>query len=249
MMSEDRSAPPPELITHFIENVRGSIPLGIEQLDVMLRIIEAARGEIRRFLDLGCGEGVLSAAILSEHADARGVLVELSAPMFATARDPLRPFAGRIEFVAADFHEPGWIRPELRGPFDAIVSGFAMHAVPDERKPALYAELHGLLQPEGVFIRFDHVASATRWTQSRWDDCIIDAIFGAELKRAPGKPRAEVAREYYRRAVKRGNVPPPLEVECDWLREAGFENVECFHKVQELAMFGGQKAPARGAAE
>jgi SAM-dependent methyltransferase len=248
-MSENSSGPAPELIARFIENVRGSIPLGIEQLDVMLRLIEAARGRIHSFLDLGCGEGVLSAAILGEQPEAHGILVELSEPTLDRAREQLRPFSERADFVIADFHESGWARGDLRGPFDAIVSGFAFQAIPDERKMSLYAELYRLLRPEGIFIRLDHVASATRWTQSVWDDTIIDAIFGAELKNAPRKPRAEIAREYYRKKAKTGKVPAPLEVECDWLREAGFENVECFHKVHELAMFGGQKVAGRGRAK
>ena len=33
----------------------------------------------------------------------------------------------------------------------------------------------------------------------------------------------------------------PLEVQLDWLRECGFVNVECFLKVLELAVFGGQR--------
>jgi ubiquinone/menaquinone biosynthesis C-methylase UbiE len=249
MMSDNPSAVPPELMARFIENVRGSVPLGIEQIDVMLRLIEAARGKVQTFLDLGCGEGVLSAAILGDHPEAHGILVELSEPMLRLAREHLRPFADRTEFVVADFHEPGWAYGRLRGPFDAIISGFALHAIPDERKPALYAELYQLLHPEGIFIRFDHVASATRWTESVWDDYIIDAIFGSELKSTPNRPRADIAREYYRKSAKAGNVPPPLEVECDWLRNAGFENVDCFHKVHELAMFGGQKTGGRGGDE
>lgn len=243
-MSSDRPAatPSPELVSRFLENVRGTVPLGIEQLDILLRLIEATGRRVERFLDLGCGDGVLAATVFGEYPAAHGALVELSEPMCAGARGQLRPYADRAEFIAADFHQPGWVRAVThRTPFDVIVSGFALHAVPDERKRQLYGELRVLLAPGGIFINIEHVASATRWTQSVWDDTIIDAIFGTELKDSPGRPRAEVAREFYRRSIKTGNIPAPLEVQCDWLQEAGFENVECFHKVQELALFGGQR--------
>ncbi|EDY16777.1 conserved hypothetical protein [Chthoniobacter flavus Ellin428] len=55
-----------------------------------------------------------------------------------------------------------------------------------------------------------------------------------------------MARDYYARADKDAGVLAPLEVQCDWLRNIGFENVECFLKMQELAVFGGQR-PAIGA--
>jgi hypothetical protein len=73
---------------------------------------------------------------------------------------------------------------------------------------------------------------------SVWDDAIIDAIFGTELKDAPGKPRA---RRWHANFIdgqpSPGTFRPRLEVQCDWLQEAGFESVECFHKLQELAIF------------
>lgn len=236
------SSPSIELVARFLENVRSTVPLGIEQIDVMLRLIEAARGHLRSFLDLGCGDGVLSSAIFEETPDARGCLVELSEPMLQVARHRLRAQAEGAEFVAADFLQSGWVNAlTAAAPFDAIVSGFALHAVPDERKRELFGELHSLLSPDGIFINIEHVSSATRWTESQWDDYMIDAIFGPQPKGGEGKPRAEVAREYYRREATVGSIHAPLEVQLDWLREAGFENVECFLKVQELAMFGGQR--------
>ena len=126
-------------------------------------------------------------------------------------------------------------------PLDVVVSGFALHHLPDTRKRALYAEIFDLLAPDGIFINLEHVASAIRWTESILDDYMIDAIFGKELKAAPGKTRTEVARDYYARAGQDANVLAPLEVQCDWLREIGYENVECYLKVLELAVFGGQK--------
>ena len=236
----------PNLAASFLQNVRGAVPLAIEQIDMMLRLIAAARGDrIATFLDLGCGDGMLSAAILSEHPGARGILVDFSGPLLDGARRHLHAHADRVEFVAADINQPGWARRIAPlAPFDAIVSGLTGHHFPDQRKRELYREIFDLLAPEGIFINIKHVASATRWTESVWDDCMIDAIFGQELREAPGKTRAEVAREYYARASKDTGVLAPLEVQCDWLREIGFENVDCFLKVLELAVFGGQRPAA-----
>lgn len=244
LMPEDSPArQSPDFVAKFLQNVRGAIPLTIEQIDTMLQLITAARGErIGAFLDLGCGDGVLSAAILDEHPEARGVLVDFSEPVLATARQQLHTHAARVEFLEADFHSACWARRVApHAPFDAVVSSFAIHHLPDPRKRELYREIFDLLGPACVFINIEHVASATRWTESILDDYMIDAIFGQELQASRGRPRAEVAREYYARAEKDSNILAPLEVQLDWLREIGFADVECFFKVQELALFGGQR--------
>jgi ubiquinone/menaquinone biosynthesis C-methylase UbiE len=235
----------PELVQNFLQNVRGAIPLAIEQIDMMLRLLGAARERIDTFLDLGCGDGVLAAAILDEYPHARGLLIDESDAMLNAARRRLDRHADRVEFIRADFHQPGWTR-ELAGrpSFDALVSAFAIHRANDERKRQIYREIFDLLSAEGLFLNFEHVASATRWTESVWDDYLIDAIFGQAIQRSPGKTRAEIARDYYDQATLAGQSLAPLEVQCDWLREIGFEHVECFLKIQELAVFGGQRGGA-----
>src|SRR5678815_1441292 len=94
VMSPDEPAlsPSPELVSRFLENVRGTVPLGIEQLDVLLRLIEATGRRVEEFLDLGCANAVLSGAIFGEYPVAHGTLVELSEPMCAAARSQLRPY-------------------------------------------------------------------------------------------------------------------------------------------------------------
>ena len=237
----------PDFVAKFLQNVRGTVPLTIEQIDMMLQLITAARGEqLGTFLDLGCGDGMLSAAILDEHPDARGLLVDFSGAMLEAARHQLHAHVQRIEFLETDFQQPGWVRRVApHAPLDVVVSGFAIHHLPDARKRELYREIFDLLSPEGIFINIEHVSSATRWTESIWDDYMIDAIFGPEIKiGAPARPARRVAREHYfgpRGQGRQRPTAPPLGVQCDWLREIGFENVDCYLKVLELAVFGGQK--------
>jgi hypothetical protein len=75
------------------------------------------------------------------------------------------------------------------------------------------------------------------------EDYIINAIFGEDLVLGVGKTRAEIARAHFRRTPNAmRDTAVPLEVQCDWLREIGFESVDCYSKVAELAIFGGQRA-------
>jgi len=242
-MPDELPGQSPDFAAKFLQNVRGAIPLTIEQIDAMLQLIAAARGEsIGAFLDLGCGDGFLSSAILDDHPQAHGVLVDVSTPVLSAARRQLQAHVHRLEFLETDFRQPAWVRRVApHAPFDTVVSAFALRHLPDARKKALFGEILELLAPEGIFINIEHVSSATRWTDSVLDDYMIDAVFGRELKAAHGKTRADVARDYYARATNEPAIVPPLEVQCDWLRELGYENVECYLKVLELAVFGGQK--------
>ncbi len=233
------------VVAQFLQNVRGSVPLAIEQIDITLRLISAARDHLETFLNIGCGDGMLAAAILDEFPHARGLLVDPSSAPLETARQRLRPHAGRFECRRADYLEPDWVQQTaVFAPFGAIVRGMAMPILPSERKQAFFGEVFGLLKPGGIFLNIEHVASATRWTESVFDDYMIEAIFGEQIRAAEGKSRAEVAREYYEQAERDAGGFAPLEVQCDWLRETGYEGVECYLKVSELAVFGGQKPPA-----
>jgi SAM-dependent methyltransferase len=242
-MPDDSPVQSADFVARFLHNVRGAVPLSIEQIETMLQLISAARGQsIHRFLDLGCGDGFLSSAVLDEYPKACGVLLDFSQAMLAAARQQLHAHVRQLEFLESDLRQPEWVRRVApHAPFDVIISGFATHHLPDARKRALYAEIFELLGDDGIFLNIEHVSSTTRWTESVLDDYMIDAIFGKELKAAPGKTRADVARDYYARAGEDTNILAPLEIQCDWLRQIGFENVDCYLKVQELAVFGGQK--------
>lgn len=238
----------PAVVEKFLQSVRSTIPLAIEQVDMTLRLVHAAtHTRLERFLQLGSEQGVLSSALLDEFPHAEGCIVDLSHDLLAAARKRLDQRGSQTAFVKADFVRREWTAAVAAGaPFDAIVSALSIHVLSDPRKRELYAEIFHLLKPDGIFINIEHVASATRWTQSIMDDYMIDAIFGEAIKAAPGKTRAEVAREYYAHTSAGAAPLAPLEVQCDWLREIGFENVDCYLKVGELALFGGQRGEAGG---
>ena len=233
------------MVNQYLANARGAAPLGIAHIEMALGILAAACPAVTSFLDLGCGDALLSSAILEEHRFAFGVLVDESEGVLDLARRRLHEHGDRVAFVRADLHRPSWgeALPD-RGPFNAVISAFALSSAAEARKREVFREVFDLLRPGGVFLCIEHVSSTTRWTQSPADDYLIDAIFGEAIHRAPGKTRAEVAQEYYHRASRVGAATAPLEVQCEWLREIGFESVECFLKVQELALFGGQRGGA-----
>jgi ubiquinone/menaquinone biosynthesis C-methylase UbiE len=230
------------LVKRFLEGVRGGIPHASDQIDVMLRLINASQLPIERFLDLGCGSGLLAIAVLAQYPNARATLVDYSEPMMDAARDLLGEDATVPHFVIADLGDPSWLATvSENAPYDAVVSGFAIHHLTHERKRALYRELLGLLQPGAVFVNIEHVASPTRWSEARFDDAMIDSLADYQVQAGMGKTREQIAGEYRGREDKAANILAPVEEQCRWLAEAGFDDVDCYFKYFELAVIAGRK--------
>jgi hypothetical protein len=56
-----------------------------------------------------------------------------------------------------------------------------------------------------------------------------------------GKTRAEIENIYYDPSHKILNKLESVDVQCNWLKDIGFSNVDCYMKIFELALFGGIK--------
>jgi trans-aconitate 2-methyltransferase len=94
----------------------------------------------RRVVDLGCGEGALTASLAQRWPDAAVTGLDSSAEMLAAAAAHAAP--GRLSFVAGDVRHwaPG-------GPVDVVVSNAVLHWVPGHAE--LLARWAGWLSPGG----------------------------------------------------------------------------------------------------
>ena len=227
----------------FSEMRAARVPHSRTQLEVLLRVMRGQLPPPRRVLDLGAGDGLLLAAVLEAFPASAGVAVDYSPEMLARARERLRPFASRASVVVADLGQPGW-RDAVGGPFDAVVSGFAIHHLPDARKRALYSEIHAALAPGGLFLNLEHVASATPRVSALGDEAMIDHQLGVRREAGEDVSRETVRREYLARPDRAANILAGVDEQCAWLRALGYVDVDCFWKYFELALFGGVRPAA-----
>ena len=226
----------------YLDSVRGAIPFAGEQFAVMLQIVANGRQPLRRFLDLGAGDGVLSAVLLARYPAAEPVLVDFSPPMLAAAKERLTPLATQPTFVQADLATPAWrAAVEAYAPFDAIVSSFAIHHLEDERKRALYGELLDLLTPDGTFAHIEHVAADAPWMTRAFDAAMIDAIWAYGRRSDHTLTRDAAATAYANRLDRDDNRLAPLDTQCAWLRDAGYTQVTAPFRWYEIAVFGGHR--------
>lgn len=175
-------------------------------------LVEALPERVDRVLDLGCGDGRLIALVLGARPDATAAIgLDTSPPMIDRARE---------RFVAdprvrIEQHDLRDALPEP-GPFDVVVSGFAIHHLAHERKRSLFAEVAGLLRPGGVFANLEVVQCATPALQE----------------------------EFYRRIERPGGDPEDVlagvEEQLDWMRAAGLDDVDCFWRWRGFALLAGR---------
>jgi tRNA (cmo5U34)-methyltransferase len=177
-------------------------------------LLEQVPARTRRILDLGTGDGRLLALLLEAHPERSGVGVDSSELMLAAARER---FAGesRVELVRHDLAEP---LGEL-GRFDAVVSSLAIHHLEHARKRSLYTEAFALLEPGGLLANFEHVASPSERLHIEFFATIEEPLEHED----PSDRLLDV------------------ETQLCWLREIGFEDVDCHWKWRELALLAGVK--------
>lgn len=171
-------------------------------------LLEALPERVERFVDLGTGDGRLIALLRGRHPDARAIGVDFSQPMLQRAA---QRFA-REEMVELRRHDLARPLPQLEGPVDAVVSALAIHHLEHERKRALFGEIHSLLGAGGVFVNLDLVVSSTPQEHERF-------------RRKIGRPQDDPADRL-----------ADLCEQLDWVRKAGFREVDCHFKWLELAL-------------
>jgi tRNA (cmo5U34)-methyltransferase len=168
----------------------------------------------RRILDLGCGDGHLLALLLAHCAEASGVGLDFSLTMLNEAG---RRFVGepRAQLVAHNLDSP---LPDL-GDFDVIASSFAIHHCVDDRKRDIYREVWNILEPGGIFCNLEHVASPNGHVHKRFFEAM-------NLNCEEEDP---------------SNKLLDVETQLRWLRDIGYEDVDCYWKWRELALLIGRK--------
>jgi len=230
-----------ELAASFAERRRILIPLLELQEDVIARLFARSEHPVKRFLDIGAGAGAMSELMLragGEDAEASGVLVDFSQPMLARAAVNLAAYAGRWQAVTGDLNDPAWRDALPAGRYDAVVSGLAIHHLPPERKPALFAELLELLEPGGMFVNMEYVAIDGP-LRGLFDEEMLANAVRAERDSGGTRHEHEVDLE------DDHDRPDTVGDQLRWLHDAGFEQVEVHFKWAEAAIYGGMR-PAKG---
>jgi tRNA (cmo5U34)-methyltransferase len=194
--------------------IRRFIPYYDDMIATGVELLEALAPGDAHVLDLGGGTGALSSAVLEALPGVRVTLLDVDPEMLGAARRRLAGFNGRVAFREGSFMDalPG---------ADAVVSSLALHHVHDlQAKSTLYRAIHDALSPGGPLLNLD--AAVTE--DPRLNQLVFDRM--AARMGDHGITDAE-ARSHFASWADEDRYFP-LETEMRALREAGFDEVECF---------------------
>ena len=232
----------PEMAQKYLSGSRVAFPGAVLQIEVMLKLIKENSCNVKNVLDIGCGDGILGATVLDVFPEARGVFLDFSDDMLAAAKNIMAHMSHRIDLISCDYSDKRWVdKVSDQAPYDVIVSGYSIHHQPDSRKKEIFSEIFALLSDGGIFLNVEHVLSRSKWVEKTHNEYFIDCLFEHSRSTGSSKTRDNISKGFYSRIDKESNILAFVEDQCNWLRDTGFVDVDCYFKIFEMAIFGGRK--------
>ncbi|OIK09280.1 methyltransferase [Bacillus sp. MUM 116] len=177
-------------------------------------------------LDIGAGTGLFSFFLKEKYPDARMTLIDLSEKMMDVSRARFSHYQD-IHYIVADYTEHCFEEK-----FDIIISSLSIHHLSDEEKRKLYVKIFSLLKEDGIFINADQVLGHTEFIESLYKNDWKNKIENSGLR------KQEIAAAYERTKLDKMAT---LEDQIGWLKDCGFQDVDCIYKYFNFVVLFGRK--------
>lgn len=170
--------------------------------------------EPRLIFDLGSGTGLLAGFWYEHFPKANYVLVDVAEEMLAVAK---KRFDGlsNVEYRVCDYSEA---LPE--GTPDVVMSALSIHHLEHEQKKSLFEKIHAALPSGGLFVNYDQFCLDNESLNASVNDYWLKEIV------ASGLSEIEFNRWQDRKKLDR---ECSIVKETAWLKNVGFESVECVY--------------------
>lgn len=219
------------------------VPSRDEQARLICDLIPAEPDEHFMGVDIACGEGKLSQAILERYPEAQMTLLDGSEAMLTQAAENLGEFAYQIDLRQFDLFKSDWL-DELPRRHRVITSSLAIHHLDDAGKRELYRHLFDHLEPGGALLLADLVHPSSALAETAWANEWDRDVREQSLARTGSLAAFEQFQDgwnHYRTPDFEFDKPSRLIDQLQWLHEIGFTGVDCFWLRAGHAVYGGYK--------
>lgn len=145
--------------------------------------------------------------------------------MIEVCTERLKDFKNRISLSCSDIE-----KRDYDTEYDIVVAGLAIHHLTDNAKKHLFKEIYKSLNSNGVFIIRDIIKSESDRMNELYHKLWCD------FERRNGIDPEKISD-----SSKANDIPTTMENHIEWLKEAGFKDVDCVWKHNNFAVFAAYK--------
>ncbi|ORX71062.1 methyltransferase [Anaeromyces robustus] len=181
-----------------------------------------------RILDVGAGTGLFSSIVLSKFPQAKITLIDITQKMLNIAKER---FEGNenITYLCKDLiNMDEETSKSFENQFDFIISGLAIHHIPDEGKSILYKKCYQWLKKGGLFINCDQIISPNPKLEE-----MNKKVWFEKIRESKIDEEAIEMLEVRLKLDKCGTIP----LQIKYLMEAGFQDVDILYKYLMFCVF------------
>jgi tRNA (cmo5U34)-methyltransferase len=179
-------------------------------------------------LDLGAGTGLFSKHVLGKYPHARFVLVDLADKMLDVARQRFGDGSDQFQYVVADYRTL-----EGQAEYDLVISSLSIHHLEDADKQALFGSIYSILRKGGIFVNVDQIRGETAYLRELYWNHYLEQVRGAGFSEERIQESIDRRTAYDKEAL--------LDEQLQWLKNSGFQNVDCVYKNFFVGVFFGMK--------
>lgn len=213
-----------ESVEYYDEWVKIALPCYDEIFSVAKELIPFATDARIEVLDLGAGTGLFSMHVLQKYPNAAFVLYDVAPKMLDVARARFRESPSQFQYILDDYR---YFQNSKR--FDLVVSSLSIHHLTDSDKKDLFKRVYTALSNKGVFINVDQIRGPTPSLQELYWTKWLEKV------REKGAAEEKISESIQRRMTY--DKDALLTEQLQWLRDAGFANVDCMYKNYFIGVF------------
>jgi tRNA (cmo5U34)-methyltransferase len=229
-----------DYVREYLNKVDAIIPRRDYLLELMASFFQRfiANKKDPAFLELGCGDGAFTEAILKTSSVGKASLVDASEEMLDRARERLADYSD-INYRRASFQKI--THGDFKLPrFDLVFSVLAIHHLSKDEKAELFNYIHTVLKPGGFFVNIDDCippsAELEAWYIELWTNSMQKKSAELGIGLDP-----EAFNDKHKEATHHAKLET-LQGQLEALAKTGFVGVDCFFKDGLFTMYGGQKS-------